>query len=34
MLDAEAIDYDYSTYEEFNVKEKPHWNSYIRTYYI
>lgn len=34
MLDAEAKNYNRSTYKEFNVKEKPHWHSYIRTYYI
>ena len=34
MLDDEAKDYKRSTYQEFDVKEKPHWHSYIRTYYI
>ena len=34
MLDAEAKNYAYYTYKEFDVKEKPHWQSYIRTYYI
>ena len=34
MLDVEAKNYKHSTYREFDVKEKPHWQSYIRTYYI
>jgi len=34
MLDAEAKNYTHITHKEFDVKEKPHWQSYIRTYYI